>query len=656
VADGTAFQIDVGVQAGGVASAADSLDALTQRLTDAGAASTAAASAVKAGEAAYRSAEASADRAARALEKIGIAAEAQRGKMKAAMDAGDGAAFWRAAAAAEKLNAQQSEAASKAASTSAALKSEAAALDKLKAAAGAAADNESKLSKAAKSQADAAKAAAKSQGEASKAQEGGAFNARALSSALGHLGGPLGTVGQQSVGLVGVFQKLTKSLGAAGVYLGIAVAITAIAAAAAVGTLAIAKWGVGLADAARTQSLLTAGVARSVKGGTELEASIDALGSKVPLSNEELLSMAGTLADTGLRGKDLSAALETAAVKAAKLKFGPDFAKQMLSLDFQASRLKNNIAGVFGGLKIEGLLGGISKLIALFDSTSVTGNAIKVLFESLFQPLVDGVTGFIPKVVTAFIQFEILVMKSAIKIKPFASKFELIGEACALMAAAVGVAIGLVVGLLVAAVAIVALTVAGFLWLENAGVRLGTALRGLWTAISDGAAAGFNWLQNAASDAVEFLKSISLVEIGTAMIDGLVSGVTGSAGKILGAMTGAVGGAVDGAKKLLGIASPSKVFAEIGMQTGAGMAQGVEGSTGAVQGSLENMVAPPEASAGGGAKSSGGGGSGLDLSVATFNFYGVEGAEDAEGRIGALLTRLLEGDVSQLGGSAVPNA
>jgi len=41
----------------------------------------------------------------------------------------------------------------------------------------------------------------------------------------------------------------------------------------------------------------------------------------------------------------------------------------------------------------------------------------------------------------------------------------------------------------------------------------------------------------------------------------------------------------------------------------------------------------------------------LDLSGATFVFQGVAGAEDAEERFGALLTRLLEGDVAQLGGA-----
>ena len=44
----------------------------------------------------------------------------------------------------------------------------------------------------------------------------------------------------------------------------------------------------------------------------------------------------------------------------------------------------------------------------------------------------------------------------------------------------------------------------------------------------------------------------------------------------------------------------------------------------------------------------------LDLHGATFNFYGVKDAEDAERSFGEMLTRLLEGDASQLGAEVAP--
>ncbi len=149
---------------------------------------------------------------------------------------------------------------------------------------------------------------------------------------------------------------------------------------------------------------------------------------------------------------------------------------------------------------------------------------------------------------------------------------------------------------------------------------------------------------NAAS---AWLSSFSLAEVGSNIITGLVNGITSAGPAVLKALGGVVQGAVDGAKKLLGIASPSKVFAEIGGFTAEGMAVGVEGATGDVQGALETMVSPPEVKAASAEVGSGGGGA--NLAGAVFNFYGVEGAEDARAKFEETLTRVLEGDVTKLG-------
>jgi hypothetical protein len=48
----------------------------------------------------------------------------------------------------------------------------------------------------------------------------------------------------------------------------------------------------------------------------------------------------------------------------------------------------------------------------------------------------------------------------------------------------------------------------------------------------------------------------------------------------------------------------------------------------------------------------GGAGASVSLSGVTFNFYGVQGAEDAEAKFRETLTRVLEGDAIALGGEA----
>ena len=81
-----------------------------------------------------------------------------------------------------------------------------------------------------------------------------------------------------------------------------------------------------------------------------------------------------------------------------------------------------------------------------------------------------------------------------------------------------------------------------------------------------------------ASNLIDGLASIPgrVVDIGGQIIQGMVDGVVGAAGSLIDAVGGAVNDAIGWAKSLLGIASPSKVFREIGQFTMQGAALGVE--------------------------------------------------------------------------------
>jgi hypothetical protein len=91
---------------------------------------------------------------------------------------------------------------------------------------------------------------------------------------------------------------------------------------------------------------------------------------------------------------------------------------------------------------------------------------------------------------------------------------------------------------------------------------------------------------------------------GPDIIDGLVSAITGGQSDVVKAMTDLAGGAIDAAKDVLGIKSPSKVFAEIGGYTAEGFAQGVDDGAGAASSALDNLTDAPDAK--GGAKAAGG--------------------------------------------------
>jgi hypothetical protein len=505
----------------------------------------------------------------------------------------------------------------------------------------------------------AAESAAKKEGAAAKKTADAATKAAApsgkvneMGEAFGKLGGPLGLVGQKVFGVAEGFKKMGASIGSAGPYVAVGVAIVAIVAAVAAvtaaaiaGVVAIAAWAVGLADAGRSAELLTDGITGSAKAGRSLDDAIAQLEKRVPQTSAELQSMAATLAKTGLEGEDLRNALEKTAEEAALLKFGPDFAKGANTLVKITDRLKRNLTKMFAGLKIDALLDKLASLAELFDEGSASAAAIKVVFESLFQPLIDVAAAIIPKAITAFIQFQILVMKALIAIMPFGKYIELMG----LVILSVGAAIA--VGLIAPFVVLVAGAVAVGLALAAAAavvISLGAALWNAGAPIREGIGAAFDWLIAKVTSIFETLKGMSLADIGIAMINGLVDGIKGAAGAILKAMTGAVSGAIDGAKALLGIASPSKVFAEIGMQTGEGMVQGVDDSAGDVQGSMAEMVDPSAAAAGGAA----GGTTATASSGGSTYIITIQGGGDAKSNVEAFAA-FLEGLGAQAG-TAVP--
>ena len=639
------FEIDLPVAGqAGLDAASATLQDLASRIDAAGAASSRASEALAAGEQAYGRAEAAADRAAKAVERIGLAAETQRGKIAAALEAGDMSAADRASAKLATLMARQGEAATKSAAAAAALNAEAMALDKLKSAATSAADAEAKLAQEHKAATEGAAALAKKQKDAADAQTKSVGAAGMLEGAFAKLGGPVGAVGQKLAGLHGAALKLGKTLGDAGPYAviaaGMAILIaSAFVAAAAIGvaTLKVLAWAVGLADAARTQGLLAAGIETTVEGGTLLDAKLGDLAAKVPSTREELTAMAAELAKTGLRGKELGAALEAAAVKAAKAKFGPEWQKQMVALDVTGRRVKAGIAGIFGGLKSDATLEGLARLSNMFDKNTETGNAIKVVFESLFQPLLDGLTELVPKAEAAFIQFEMLVLQALIAIKPFGSQILLAAEALGVVALIVG---GVLTAVLLVVVGLITFFAVSFGILVIEAVKFGAAVK-------EHVVAALDTLRTKFDAAVAFVKGITLNDVGQALMRGLADGITAGGAAVVSAMTGQVKGAIDSAKNLLQIKSPSKVFEEIGRFTGEGMAGGIEASAGGVQSSLESMVATPDVSAAPGKGSATGGG----VTIGEINFYGVKDGEAAKADVREMFAQFF-GELAMQGGVA----
>lgn len=669
---------------------AEQLDATVQRAAaaydEASAAAKSAADAVTAGTASYAEVQKAATWAAQAYERIALKADEVRAKLARAIEMGDVRGAERAEAQLANLAARQAEAGAKADAARARLEAEAATLDGLKAAAAGAADQQAQMGAAFENIEGAAKRAA-----AAEAAAAGSGKLNEMAEGFGRLGGPLGRAGQQALGAADGIKKVIASMGAAGVVAAFAVVVVALAAALAAVTIAAFKWAVSMADAARSQALTIEAVSRTSDSLRGLAGILPQVQAATGLATDELVGLAQQLDAAGVSAADMPAALRAVAIAEAALgkgaasklveqlksgkasaaelaaemerKFGGIVAKKMLSLDAQAARFKQNLSGLASSLNIEALLGGLSTLVALFDTNTASGRALAQLFSTIFQPLIDGAAAAIPAIEGAFIQMEIWAMKAQIALKPYAPILSTIGSGLAMIGKVVGAVLVPVLGVVAAGLALLVAPI--YVVIAAIGYLVGLIGGGLssaWAAVSSGASAAWEALKSAPAAALAYLLSLpgQIASVGADIIAGLVNGITSNAGAILQALIAPIQGGIAAVKSLLGIASPSKVFAQIGEHTAAGFEGGVDAGASDAQTALESMVEPPDpmpaaaakAGAKASSKASSGSSSSVNLAGAVFNFYGVEGAEDSERRFGDLLTRLVEGDVSQIGGAA----
>ena len=127
--------------------------------------------------------------------------------------------------------------------------------------------------------------------------------------------------------------------------------------------------------------------------------------------------------------------------------------------------------------------------------------------------------------------------------------------------------------------------------------RIGAGLSGAISAVgsfaSSMASGALRAGQQFLSNLVNTLASIPgrMVSIGSQIVHGIISGITGSIGKVGSAILDGVKDAISGVKNFLGIHSPSRLFRDqIGRNIGLGLAQGISNSQAAVMSSMNGMA------------------------------------------------------------------
>lgn len=452
---------------------------------------------------------------------------------------------------------------------------------------------------------------------------------------------------------------------------GVAAAVIAVTVAAAGLAAKMAAFVVEGANAARTTALFREAAAGGAANGAALGTQIEALAGKVSTSREELAGLANELARTGMRGetivdtfnavaqasdamgseaankirglveagrlsqrlfvnreslvgsgvafdevaerlaasmkigvKDARAALAEGRVplglgakvlrETIEKKFGELNARKMLDLGVQSQKFRESLLGLTKDVKLEPLLKGVERFRLLLDESTVSGAALKKLVTvfgngavSIFGKATPIAEQFFKGLVIGGLTLTVAVLKMRKSLNETFGDTKLLGNIDLLGASLkagqyAAVSIAAVLGLVAVAVGAV-----GY----SAAASIGT-MQKLW-----GLLTGFH----------ARLSAMSWSDIGTNIVDGIVSGVTGGARKLKDAVVGLADTARKAFTTRTEIRSPSRVFQRDGRQLPAGTAKGVEQGAGLVRRAVDRMVPEPPI---GGAKAARAGGGG----------------------------------------------
>ena len=323
-----------------------------------------------------------------------------------------------------------------------------------------------------------------------------------------------------------------------------------------------------------------------------------------------------------------SAALKSAATRAG----GP-----VMSLSRQMTAMKRDFAKLFSGLNLGPFLRGLRSITSMFSANTATGHAFKTLLTGLLQPLLDGAGAAFPifkrffqGMLIAVLQLRIgyLRIKIALleafgprvlggidgaKIALNAGKIAVYGLAAAMAVLAVNTLIAAAPFLLI--VGGIALALYGF-------YRFGRVARRTWEEFK------VQW-QNG----------------GSQLVDGLIAGIRRGVDRAKEAVKGLGRDIINEWRSILDIHSPSRVFADLGVQIPAGVEQGVNRGASSLDRTVANMLDVPTVVAGpsGSAASPARGGQTVTFTFGDIIVQGAEGTRAAARAFVDEVAELLEG-------------
>ena len=217
-------------------------------------------------------------------------------------------------------------------------------------------------------------------------------------------------------------------------------------------------------------------------------------------------------------------------------------------------------------------------IMALGQGLVTNGPQILMQLGRLLLQLAQYVIANVPNILNAAMQFFGMVLQGIVTYGP-----QILATLVSLLGQLIGQVISWAGQMLANAVSAAANFLGGLMdglasLPDNIASFLGSVISNVASWVGEMASNAIDAASQFASNLIDGLASIpdQVVSIGEQIIQGMVDGVVGAARGLIDAVGGAVSGAIDWAKGLLGIASPSKVFREIGQYTMQGMALGVD--------------------------------------------------------------------------------
>ena len=339
-------------------------------------------------------------------------------------------------------------------------------------------------------------------------------------------------------------------------------------------------------------------ISRFRNAGIEMESVYKALGV-----NAQQAAM-GTVVSTDKMAAALAQVSEN--------RFADINGQKMLSLGQQWDLFKdrmmettNQLAGQGGAL--DPLLKSIAKVGEQFDLSSASGGELNGAINEFGGALADAITQHLPDI-KDFVK-EVIHLSSQF-LEGAAAVLKWSQSADGMMVIkAVLYAIAATVGVLVAAFVVLAAVVAAPF------VLLAAVIYGVMKA--------WQWISN-----------VDWGGLGHDIVEGIKNGLNAAWEGLKNAVTSVGQGIKDTFKKMLGIASPSTVFAEYGFQTAAGYQKGITQGAPAVQSATTAMASDAKAAAtspSSAAPAAAGGGGGGGVRVGTIeNHFHISGGANAE--------------------------